>query len=1647
MPTAAQLEDTLFGHIKPQMVKTKEETGEEECQDLMTAANTVRGWLCNPCGETNLEGMGVYDCLHREIWDWIESVQAGSEWLRFLQERSEAKKKADKESLDMKILEGCKAVFEDKKLLERVKERVLEIAKERSAQIHAIVARKVKIALPEVNPVGDEQVKELIEKEINKAREETKKGPYTGLFVGLPADSHLSDFAKKAEKEIVNTPDGDARFCRLQETTRKGIKRDDNAFSKPLYRLLWFLTSSTPDEARWKAAAKDVLVYAAETKPKRAAGKLMPYQSEPQEPLFPFFTNCLGQPLPDGQQALWGEFEQAALATAADDIFKYKIKTDKRSRQVERLRALKRLVEEENEAKTLEKEDSPLGRKITARGMFEDARWKGGEEPNAGVVAMMRELVEGTPWAQTGYRLRKGTIGGWSGLRKRFLRLEAWKNKHAEKRNDRLPTLLAQAVVKEQTENRQGFGSADFFVLLTKPCYHHLWTEEGAQTSAAKKNGITDFIHYFATYSEWVLELTDLFERDEADNILFNEEHQERIRPISYTFPGTLNRHGKVSQRHLRLDAAVATRLTLKLFHPEGTVFVPRDTEILVSARRLKRDRIITPEGSSLAAVWCPPLLRDAGANLLKDNDPDKESKRVAKLKSCWEDLTTKALVQDKLPDELRGRVLTVFGVADDEGLKVKLAALNGNEPEALVTASRISGILDCYRRECPDSSFEKKNAIVSLDRLKNSLAAFPLFSSSLSLMVEPRTAGEVQEPTHLKVSVGLSFTETISLKRDVTWFPHGSLRGHKQKELRRFWKWPCDLQSAEDDEADTIKTAELWCGDGTTTGFNFAGWKYGFDPKKNHKPKKENWYGAPTVKEDFHILSVDLGNRFAAAFARLRVHRDGNVPNPGRVISPDHGWMNPIYAQLVEKENRILRLQGENAMVWDHKRAADGTCLKDGAGNYIYELQPEIYGNDGRGRFPTKGEKSETEEFENLAYAILPKDSPPIRAVEKLTYAEMGDHLVWRLKRRISRIRTLFKLRWMIHEHGKERNPNTGAYDKDRDGDKRAAQQLAAIMMLGQFYTRPKREEDEKEDSVYLEVREALTDPLPWQQFFGELKAELEGAEEKAKSKSGQKWDKLRTAAEAMLKAKVCDFEKLGKKLDEELNNHLDRGTATSSLVERVANWCLPLRHRKWHWHSDKTKPELKQGKEGEYADHVPKVQGMRGLGMKRLEQVLNLRQLCQSYAKIEKRWLQDDEGNKTGINDLVIPRNAVLHDPCVELLDKSNELREQRVYQTAHLILTEALGVKLKNPMDVNRDEKTKKQLKSEVDLHGEYQPKTFTDHNGKKENLPKCSVIVLEDLSRYRTSQERTKSENSRLMQWAHRKIVEKLVDMAKPFGITIMLVDPAWSSRFDNRTGAAGIRVNEVVKGFETTMPYAAWLKRKGRGGKKNDLSERIKALAAQFNDEKHAPLFANEKDKKKRTLLIGVDGGERFLPVTDAHRNHAAWDRLKITLNADKNAAVNIGLLALAHPDRLDIFSRIKTEKKGEGRVRVRNRRGFFASSDDNDPRRELRTDWNAVVENSSANGGNEGTNEDEDGTESSEFPDYFAVTESTSFPKVNMLPDNKRSHCHTEAASMLPGVVAYERPLFLTKVQEACYDRIKALNAARIEAWKEKAGG
>lgn len=78
--------------------------------------------------------------------------------------------------------------------------------------------------------------------------------------------------------------------------------------------------------------------------------------------------------------------------------------------------------------------------------------------------------------------------------------------------------------------------------------------------------------------------------------------------------------------------------------------------------------------------------------------------------------------------------------------------------------------------------------------------------------------------------------------------------------------------------------------------------------------------------------------------------------------------------------------------------------------------------------------------------------------------------------------------------------------------------------------------------------------------------------------------------------------------------------------------------------------------------------------------------------------------------------------------------------------------------------------------------------------------CNVIIFEDLSRYRFSKDRPSRENSKLMQWAHREIIEETKRQAAIYGIEVYDgTDAAYSSKYCHKTETPGIRCGRLVKG--------------------------------------------------------------------------------------------------------------------------------------------------------------------------------------------------------------------------------------------------------
>ncbi len=370
---------------------------------------------------------------------------------------------------------------------------------------------------------------------------------------------------------------------------------------------------------------------------------------------------------------------------------------------------------------------------------------------------------------------------------------------------------------------------------------------------------------------------------------------------------------------------------------------------------------------------------------------------------------------------------------------------------------------------------------------------------------------------------------------------------------------------------------------------------------------------------------------------------------------------------------------------------------------------------------------------------------------------------------------------------------------------------------------------------------------------------------------------------------------------------------TEMESLLIAIANRVAPLRDRSWIWkHRGDESPYGELVDEGERPEVTPWIRGQRGLSLARIEQLENLRRLFLRYNRALDR--EPGEAASFGLAD----RGRQSGEPCTMLLQKIDAMKEQRVNQTAHLILAQALGVKLK-PHEVDNKERLRR------DLHGEY------------EQIPgrePVDFIVIENLDRYLTSQGRSPSENSRLMKWAHRAIRDKLKMIAEEaFGIPVVEVAAAYSSRFCAKTGSPGSRAVELPK----MQPYVRQALEKKAQGTSADAELHL-SLLSQF--DRLEEVNSGRKCKKPRTLIYPRAGGSLFLSASAESGN---------PVQADINAASNLAFRAIAAPDRIDLLHRIRTEKKGNGWIPVRSNKRELAAYNsvtaiqlESDPSRKLK---------------------------------------------------------------------------------------------------------
>jgi IS605 OrfB family transposase len=232
--------------------------------------------------------------------------------------------------------------------------------------------------------------------------------------------------------------------------------------------------------------------------------------------------------------------------------------------------------------------------------------------------------------------------------------------------------------------------------------------------------------------------------------------------------------------------------------------------------------------------------------------------------------------------------------------------------------------------------------------------------------------------------------------------------------------------------------------------------------------------------------------------------------------------------------------------------------------------------------------------------------------------------------------------------------------------------------------------------------------------------------------------------------------------------------------------------------------------------------------------------------------------------------------------ILDALEQVRENRVKQLASRIVEAALGVGTENREHWQR---------------GRKRPKARIP--GPRHAA--CHAVVVENLEHYRPEQTRTRRENRGLMNWAARNVRKRLDEGCLLYGLHFEEVSPSYTSRQDSRTGEPGVRCMDVPANEFFTSRW--WTKMIGEARDREHNSSKDRPDTARYKylrdlDHKWRGQWEGmgvDARKAVPPFRIPVNGGEVFVPA--GHASPIAGG-----LQADLNAAANIGLRALLDPD-------------------------------------------------------------------------------------------------------------------------------------------------
>ncbi len=315
--------------------------------------------------------------------------------------------------------------------------------------------------------------------------------------------------------------------------------------------------------------------------------------------------------------------------------------------------------------------------------------------------------------------------------------------------------------------------------------------------------------------------------------------------------------------------------------------------------------------------------------------------------------------------------------------------------------------------------------------------------------------------------------------------------------------------------------------------------------------------------------------------------------------------------------------------------------------------------------------------------------------------------------------------------------------------------------------------------------------------------------------------------------------------------------GPIRKSVLAELRNWVFPR------------KPKRKEGESAaEYRERerafYHSIHHVGGLSLTRIASMRLLYQIQKSFAQrpepTDARAGIDKKGESR------FPKFGRRHLKAME------RLREDRVKQLASRIVEAALGIGKEERIGTRDRRRPTERV---------FEP---------------CHAVVIENLKGYRPDELRTRRENRQLMQWSSSKIEKYLGDSCQLHGVFLRSISPNYTSRQDSRTGAPGLRCQDVPLSdflgpfWKDKVRLAENRLKKAKEGEGRAADEYLVGLQNHFKTFEGKALSPNAPP-----IRLPVEGGEVFMTSDDDSPIRGGW-------NADLNAAANIGLRAITDPD-------------------------------------------------------------------------------------------------------------------------------------------------